>query len=551
LEVNIMKLKNRKLSLRKLGSFILAITFILTASMIPGTPVFAATIGVTDNGSTIVVNTGAGLVYTINKANGDMTSCKLNSTELNGQTKASQVNIGLGTATVTWGRSPSGSTVLITVEAGTLTHYYASRSGENTIYMGTYISEEPSIGSLRYIFRGNGSVLTNVPVESNIKNATGLEGGPDVFVRTDGTTASKYYGNDQAKDLTIRGVTGNGVGVFMAYGSRETSIGGPFFHDIQFQSGDDTEVYNVMNHATGQTEAFRMGLYGPYALCFTTGSTPTVPDFSWMSGLGLKGWVSSRGNVAMVGLSGMDSNYKYTYGFANSEAQYWATASSTGYAQCYNMKPGTYTMTVYKGEMSVYTESVTVTAGQTTTLNTRTITADPSAQSTIWRIGNWDGTPLEFLNGSNISMMHPSDVRNSSWGPVTYTVGSSTNKQFPAAQFRAANSPTTINFNLTSAQAAVAHTLNIGITTAYSNGRPSVTINGHTLTLKSASTQPDTRSLTVGTYRGNNTTFSWSIPTSYFVSGTNTMTITPISGNTDLSTYLSAAYAYDCVELQN
>ncbi|SFS03480.1 rhamnogalacturonan lyase B N-terminal domain-containing protein [Anaeromicropila populeti] len=542
-------LKLRKNHMKQV-SFVLVLTLLLTAGILPAPKVFAAAIGVTDNGSYVVVNTGAGLIYTINKANGDMTSCKMNGTELTG-TKPSHINSGLGTATVTWGKSPSGATVLITVSTDTLTHYYVSRAGQNIIYMATYISAEPSIGCLRYIFRGKGSVLTNVPVESNIRGASGLEGGPDVFAFSNGKTASKYYGNDQAKDMTIKGCTGNGVGVFMAYGSRETCIGGPFFRDIQFQSGTDTEIYNVMNHAEGQTEEFRMGLYGPYAYVFTDGSTPEIPDFSWMSGLNLKGWVSSRGAFAIVGLSGMDSNYKYTYGFANSTAQYWADASSSGFAKCTNMKPGTYTMTVYKGELSVYTEQVTITANQTTMLHTRTISNDPANTSAIWRIGKWDGTPLEFLNGSNISIMHPSDVRNASWGPVTYTVGSSSTGQFPAVQFRGANSPTTIKFSMNSSQAAAAHTLNIGITTAYNNGRPSVTINGHTLSLKSASSQPKSRTLTVGTYRGNNAVFSWSVPASYFVNGTNTITITPISGNSDLGTYLSASYAYDCVELAN
>ncbi len=533
-----------------LVNFLMVFTLIVSTLMVSAPKVSAAAVYVTDSGSTLVVNTGSGLIYTINKANGDMVSCKLNGTELTG-TKPSHINSGLGSANVTWSRSPSGSTLVITVDAGTLTHYYVSRGGENIIYMATYISEEPSIGCLRYIFRGNGNILKNVPTESDIRNAVGFEGGPDVFSFSNGKTASKYYGNDQAKDLTIRGCTGNGVGVFMAYGSRETGIGGPFYRDIQFQSGIDTEIYNVMNHAIGATESFRMGLYGPYAYVFTNGSTPSIPDFSWMRSLNLKGWVSSRGAVAVTGLSGMESDQEYTYVFSNENAQYWTTAYSTnGFGKCTNMKPGTYTMEVYKGELCVHTVTgVTVTANNTTMLHTQTISNDPAKKSAIWRIGKWDGTPLEFLNGKNISIMHPSDIRNAGWGPVTYTVGSSSTVQFPAAQFRAANSPTTIKFNLNSSQASSYHTLNIGITTAYNNGRPSVTINGHALAAKSASSQPKTRSLTVGTYRGNNTTFSWSIPASYFVNGTNTISITPISGNADMSTYLSASYAYDCVEL--
>lgn len=525
-------------------------TILCTFCILCGSSALAAAIGVTDNGTSIIVDTKSGLVYTIKKSNGDMTSCKLNGVELCGQTKASHISSGLSNATVSYTTSPSGSTVVITCETSTLTHYYSSRQGDNTIYMATYVTAEPSVGELRYIFRGNGSVLTSVPANSNNRSNTGAIESSDVFGYANGYTTSKYYGNDQAKDLTIKGATGSNVGVFMAYGNRESSSGGPFFRDIQFQSGGDTEIYNYMNSGHNQTEAWRMGLHGPYALCFTTGSTPSVPDFSWMSSLGLKGWVSSRGKVVLNGLSGMDTSYTYTVGFANATAQYWTTASSSGSATLANMKPGTYTMTVYKKELGVYTESVTVTAGGVTTLNTRTISSDPATTSTIWRIGTWDGTPLEFLNGQTITIRHPQDSRNASWGPVTYAVGSATNK-FPAIQFRNANSPTTITFTLTAAQAASAHTLNIGITAAYISGRPSVVINGKALSAKSPSSQPDSRSFTIGTYRGNNATFSWSIPATSFVTGTNTMTISPISGSSDLGTYLSAGFVYDCVELTN
>ncbi|SHN69869.1 rhamnogalacturonan endolyase [Paenibacillus sp. ov031] len=540
---------SRRLVKKGFSSFLLMV-MMAAAVLYPTSTGHAATINVTDNGSRIEVNTGAGLVYTVNKTNGDIISAKMNGTELNGSSKGSHISSGLGSANVTWNTSPSGSTLLITVSTSTLTHYYASRGGENIIYMATYVTAEPSVGELRYIFRGNGSVLTGVPANSNNRNNTGAIESEDVFGYANGQSTSKYYGNDQAKNLTIRGVTGNGVGVFMAYGDREKSSGGPFFRDIQFQSGGDTEVYNYMNSGHAQTENWRMGLHGPYALIFTTGATPSVPDFSWMSSLNLTGWVSSRGNVVLNGLSGMDTGYAYTVGFANSNAQYWVNASSSGAAAKYSMIPGTYTMTVYKGELAVYTESVNVTGGSTTTLNTRTINNDPSKASSIWRIGNWDGTPSEFLNGQTIPIRHPSDSRNPSWGPVSYATGSATNK-FPAIQFRGQNSPTTVTFSLNSSQAASSHVLNIGITAAYNNGRPSVTINGQTLTNPAASSQPNSRSFTIGTYRGNNTTFSWNIPASYFVNGSNTVTITPISGSSDLGNWLSAGWVYDCVELLN
>ena len=520
----------------------------------------SAAFGVTASGGGYIVNNGANLVFTINSS-GDMSSCKYEGTELNDTSKSSGIASGLGASSVT--ATTSGNYITIkcvstSIASSALTHYYIVQNGVDNIYMAAYVTSEPNVGELRYIFRGQYNVIPNGPAPSNNNGNTGAIESSDVYGHSGGTTSSKYYGSERAKDLTVKGATGSGVGVFVAFGNRESSSGGPFFHDIENQgdgAGSDQEIYNYMNSGHNQTEAYRVSnvLHGPYAFCFTTGSTPSVPDMSFIANLGLTGYVGSsgRGRVILNGIAGRDTSYTYTVGFANSTAQYWVTASAgNGSCGCYGMNPGTYTMTIYKGELAVYSESVTVTAGNPTTLNTRTITADPSSTSTIWRIGNWDGTPLEFLNGGNIMNMHPSDVRNSSWGPKTFTVGSSASS-FPAAQFRGANSPTTITFSLTSAQAAAAHTLKIGITCAYNNGRPDPTINGHTLTGPGASSQPSSRSITIGTYRGNNTTFTWSIPAADFVTGANTLTITPISGSSDLGAWLSASWAYDCVELDN
>src|SRR5207302_1756657 len=109
---------------------------------------------------------------------------------------------------------------------------------------------------------------------------------------------------------------------------------------------------------------------------------------------------------------------------------------------CSGMKPGTYTMSMYQGELVAATSSVTVTSGGDVAKNIASTLSHPT---TLWKIGTWDGSPKEFLNGNNISQMHPQDVRNANWGPVTFTVGAATNT-FPAIQFRGDNSPTTIHF---------------------------------------------------------------------------------------------------------
>jgi rhamnogalacturonan endolyase len=516
----------------------------------------ASSFGVAAASGYLTVDSGAGLVFKVNQSNGDITSIRFNNgPELQSQLKASQMSSGIGAAVA---YTVSNGVAKITLTTATLVHYLVVRQGENNVYMGTYITAEPSVGELRWVTRLNTDVLTSVPTESDVRNYLGNVESTDVFLLPDGITRSKYYNNQRALELTVRGVTGDGVGVFMAYGNRESSSGGPFHRDIQNQTGfpetgkpgGDVHVYNYMNSGHNQTEAFRMGFHGPYALMFTSGTTPAaVPDMSWMESLGLSGWVTAaqRGKVVGRGLYGFDLAHKFTVAFSNTTAQYWAVANApSGSFTMPAMKPGTYTMTVYKDEIATYTGSVTVNSGATTTLNPLTIT-DPDKTAAVWRIGTWDGTPNEFLNGTTINVRHPSDSRNASWGPVTYAVGAPFNT-FPAAQWKtSANSPTTITFNLTADQVAT-HKIRIGVTAAYNSGRPQIKVNSWTSSAPTASTQPSSRSLTIGTYRGNNATFTYDVPASAFVSGTNTLVVTVASGTAGTG-YLSPGYAYDALDM--
>lgn len=86
-----------------------------------------------------------------------------------------------------------------------------------------------------------------------------------------------------------------------------------------------------------------------------------------------------------VGLSNTKSGYTYVVGLANTEAQYWGTANSAAsYAwEVENVLPGTYTLTVYKDELEVYTGSVVITAGAGTAVHTITC-VDPADDAYIW-----------------------------------------------------------------------------------------------------------------------------------------------------------------------
>lgn len=506
--------------------------------------------GITEKDGFLTVDTGAGLVFKVKQAGGDITSIRFDGgPELQEPGKGSHIASGIG-AKVSHEMKAGGRIGQITLTTPTLTQYLIVREKENNIYMATYVIKEPPVGELRWITRLQKEPFKTVPVYSDLRGTKGAIESKDVFGRADGTTGSKYYGNQRAMDLTIRGITGPGRGVFMAYGNRERSSGGPFYRDIQNQT---TEVYNYMNSGHAQTEKYRLNaLHGPYALCFTNGSTPTVPDMGFIPELGLRGYVGAaeRGSAGCRGISGRDARYVYTVGFSNEAAQYWTVASGeNGALLSKGMLPGIYKMQVYKNELSVHTENaVTVEAGKTAMVDPITITEDPSEVVPLWRIGDWDGTPLEFLNGNKINFTHPSDKRMGKWDAGTYVIG----KSVPATGMQACQwkdvpgADKKIQFELSAGQIADS-TVRVGITCATGGARPVISVNSWKSPATKASGQPESRLMTVGSYRGNNTTYTFTVPASALKPGVNTLTLRPLSGS-DARGFLSPGYSLDCIE---
>jgi rhamnogalacturonan endolyase len=522
-----------------------------TAGAILAPAAKAASFGLSSSGGFYTVTTGAGLVFKIRQSTGGLTSLNFNGTELQPSgTNESHVESGLPSPTVS--AQQTGNTIIITAStstwygSGTLHHYYVAVNGQNNIYMATYAGS--GAGELRWIQYLNRGILTNIYTPSDVNGGTAIES-TDIDL-VNGQTRSKYYSNRQARNLTVRGVTGSGIGVYMAYGTRESSSGGPFFRDIEQQgTSASVEVYNYMWSGHNDTEAQRLGvLYGPYALMVGGTSAPAAPDMSFMYNLGLAGGVGSAQRGFVVGAAaGVTSGTTATVGFANSTAQYWCGTGTNGDFSSPAMKPGQYVQTLYQDELAVATRNVTVTAGTTATgQNIHSAWVTPA--SPVFRVGTWTGAPTNFRNWPNLTSMHPSDTRMASWGPVTYTVGSSSAGDFPAYQWKEINNPTTVRFTVSASQIA-ARTVRIGITAAYAGGRPQITVNGWTSPAPSASSQPNSRSMTIGTYRGNNTLYTYNVPASAFVAGTNTMTITVISGSAGLGDYLSPGISYDCVEM--
>jgi rhamnogalacturonan endolyase len=529
--------------------------------------------GYTDNGTEYVVDTGAGLVFNVNKSDGNVDSWLYQDVQYNGPSgKGSEIASGLGSTGTSVSAANLGNIVMVTIQTtsantvcANLTHYIIVTNGVNNVYMASYMTQEPGVGEFRWITRLAFNLLPNGPAPANNNGSISNVESTDVFYHPNGTTTSKYYGDgvthskDRAMDLTYCGATGNNVGVWMIFGNRESDSGGPFYRDIENQgdgANSDQEIYNYMNSGHEQTEANRVNvLYGPYVLVWNNGSAPTLPiDSSWLGSLGLTGWVSASGRGAVSGsASGIPTDIQGVVGLSNVVAQYWAKVDSTGNYTISGVKAGTYTAILYQGELGVVTNSVGVTAGSTTTLN---LTSTWPSPSEVFQIGAWDGTPQGFLNATNILglslpnfiTMHPSDVRMNTWSNVTFNVGIDPISKFPSIIMRGTNGLLTINFPLVASQITTL-TFKIGATTTYNSARPDVKINGTDLGHPGASSEPNSRSWTVGSYRGYNLIWSWTLPSSDLVIGTNQLIITPVSGSGDLSAWLSAGWVFDSVEL--
>lgn len=303
-----------------------------------------------------------------------------------------------------------------------------------------------------------------------------------------------------------------------------------------------------MNSGHTQTESNRQGLHGPYALWFTSGSTPGTFDTSFWSNIGASGYVpaSNRGYLSgkAIGIPSTFASQTYI-GWKNNDYQYWSTAETTGNYYSPAMVPGSYTMTLYKNQLEVATKTVSVNAG--TTISGTNIDSTETNITSIWQYGEFDGTPAGFLNADLIETMHPSDSRMHEW-PRTVTVGQQGDGYIPMAVFKAIG-PLVIRFTLASNQGG-ARTLEIGTSLAFAGARPQVQVNSWSSSIPAIPSQPDSRGVTRGTWRGNNIRYTYSIPNGALLTGTalNTITINAVSGSSG-DMYLSPNFVLDAIRL--
>ncbi|CCF32218.1 rhamnogalacturonase B [Colletotrichum higginsianum] len=508
--------------------------------------VFAA-FGLEESNSTYKVDTDGGLIFEVDRSNGDIVSLLFNDVQYQGTTKMSQINSGLGSSTVT--AETVNGIVKITVQAGSqpLTHYYVAKPKDPTIYMATHITGEIKPGELRWLARLQ---RKQVPtgVHGDVANLDGCQAfeGKDTFKCPDGTTRCKMYTSDRFIDDKVHGVTGEGVGVWMIMpgNAYEHSSGGPFMRDINSQSGGDQELYWYMNSGHVRTEPWRLGLLGPYAMRFTTGEKPSDDlDVSFFDSLDIKGYVADSGRGSVSGTAGgVAGDFETVVHWFNEDAQYWTKATDGKFTSPL-MKPGTYTTKVYRNEFPVANGTVVITAGGKATQD---IASTESKPSVIWRIGEFDGRPSELKNGDKIERMHPSDTRMAPWGGE-FTVGKSQANEFPMALFSKVGGNATVQFDLTADQLQGV-TLRVGTTLSFKGGRPNARINDWQAPDPGAPTLIDSRGVTRGAYRGFGDVYTWDVPAGELKQGANTLTL-GVFGNGDKE-FLSANYVIDAVELQ-
>lgn len=510
-----------------------------------------------------IIHTGSDLTFAIQRAPrehthhgmGDLISLRYHGIDYQEPLKGSQINSGFSglyddTNTVSVDASIKAQDfICITVRSGALIHTYIAHRGEAALYMTTWFSAEPKLGLVRYVMRVPYSRLPHGPPEADLNDTDHTVEAHDVFGLPNGETRSKHYSNHRLKDWSSFGASNAATGLWMVRDTNEGNSGGPFYRSLLDQgTTHDQELTYVINYGEGQTEAFRTHILNSYALVFSK-RPPTQLHMPWLGLLNLHGYRSpnDRGTLEGTVPTQLDPHFRYTVALSGPTGQYWCDPSPrTKQFRCTMVSPGRYHVTLYKNELSIAEQDTLITPHHPTNLPPF-VTHDPERERAIWRIGHWDGSPQEFRNGTTLTLMHPSDSRMKTWTIPTFIIGHNTVQDFPAYQWKDINNALPIRFRL-SAPLVEDLILRVGVTTAFMKGRPTIQLNQWRSDIPAPSRQPSSRTLTVGTYRGNNTCFRFRIPAHAFKAGENTLTLSVAEGSTSRG-FLSPSVSYDAIDL--
>jgi rhamnogalacturonan endolyase len=289
-----------------------------------------------------------------------------------------------------------------------------------------------------------------------------------------------------------------------------------------------------MNSGHVQTEEYRTGFFGPYILSFSGSSIPSWDDFdvSFFDDLDLEGYIGSEGRGYVTGsVDGTSSSHPAIVHWYNDDYQSWANTSDGSFTSP-ALVEGSYTMALYQNELVAATTTVSITAGATTTASlsatNEIITTD---RTTIFQIGEYDGTPSGLRNAASQLRMHPSDDRMDDWNPTPFVVGESGDTDFPMAIFADVNSNFEIQFSIDEIPDTEEVTFRIATTLAFAGGRPQVTLNEAESDAPSAPSKIDSRGVTRGAYRGYGEVYTYSFGVDELVAGENSIYISVISGS--------------------
>ncbi|KAE9976676.1 hypothetical protein EG328_002461 [Venturia inaequalis] len=529
--------------------------------------------GFIDDGRNFVIDTGAFLIVKVSKTNGDMTSIRYKNVEYCGNVgRFSHVESGLGPSTVTIRQFPAQNVIKVNVIYRSLKHDLVFRLGNPNVYIFTN-KADGSVPASRYVVRIPPGIFNgdpNTDTDWIPSNSAVIEAGDVTKIAANGHTYSKHYSGlkyGRTIDYDAVGFRNANVGMYMIRSNHEKASGGPFFRSLLRRgAAEGPDLYDIYYYSMGNTDVQRFGLQGPSVLHFTDGGAPPNgnlfarrADWSWIDALAIDGWVpaSRRGVVAGVGLGNMKRGPQYVIGLKNNFAQYWTTAGANGAWLIDKVLPGTYVLNVFKGELEVHTGTVTVAAGAHVGIPTITC-ADPQDALVVWRIGAWDGTPQGFLNFEDVPMkptyMHPSDSRLANWRSTNFIIGTSTPNQFPGYMWKDVNSDHLIYFRLSPPQLTRSFKIRIGVTEGVAGGRPGIQVNAWMAPLPLQKTEGDTRSLTVGTYRGNNQVYEFIVPPSAWAQNAadfQILKVSVISGKTGAAgdPFLSSGVSFDAIEM--
>ena len=202
--------------------------------------------GLAATGAAYTVDTGGGVAFSVLRKGtsstvhaGDLTSFKRDGVEFaapySKTSRYSHFESGLSNgAVVTAATDPAGNWIKITADDTVATagagatgviQYYVAHKSDPAIYMATY-APELRVSSTRFIAYLDWSKFPNHPDPSDTSGAVKTIESGDVFANADGTTHSKYYGENRLVNHVYHGATGPAAGAFMFVGkSRERQRG--------------------------------------------------------------------------------------------------------------------------------------------------------------------------------------------------------------------------------------------------------------------------------------------------------------------------------------